>query len=104
MKMRSRADTLDAYEAHLRGAIPRADGEGTSRLISVRRRRIGGLDWIEGRRDGSEVPGWETTYLAGNTADVGILITFSVHPRFRDARVPDLERMLETIVVNQSGL
>lgn len=104
MKSRNKEDTLAAYEAHLRGPLPRADGRGDAHLISLRRISLGGMHWIEGRYEGSEVPNWETTYLAANTAEVGILITFSVHTNFRAQRAADLEKMARTIMVNQRGL
>ncbi|MCX5512990.1 hypothetical protein C3941_02095 [Kaistia algarum] len=103
MKYRNAQDTLTFYEDHLHDPLPRVDGQGVAQLNSLTRRHIGGIEWVEGRVEGSEVSGWETIYLAGNTAEIGMLITFSVHPRARETRLPDLETMATTLVVNQKA-
>jgi hypothetical protein len=46
---------------------------------------------------GSEVPEYETTYLAGNTAEISLLVTFSVHKRYRAVRSEVLQSMMESI-------
>ncbi len=101
MKHRSPEDTLSKYEQHLRAGMPMADGNGRAEVISIRRVVIGGADWVEGVFHGSEVPRYDTTYLAGITAEIGILFTMSVHKNFRDIRSKDLKSMAESLVIYQ---
>jgi hypothetical protein len=75
--------------------------DGNAEFVSVERVTIGGKDWVEGVLIDSEVFNYETTYLATNTADAAILITFSVHKKFRAVRSEVLRRMMQSLVVYQ---
>ncbi|MER8522983.1 hypothetical protein [Mesorhizobium sp. M0220] len=101
MKYRAQTDTLASYEAHLREAMPAVGRGGNADLISLKRVTLAGSQWVEGVLRDSEVHNYYTTYLAGNTAEVAILVTFSVHERFRRAREPDLRSMIESLVIYQ---
>jgi hypothetical protein len=101
MKYRGPMDTLAAYEEHLRSPRPAVGREGTAELVSLRRQRIGGTEWVEGIFRDSEVLNYETTYLAGITAEIAILVTFSVHKKYRAVRSRDLRAMMESLVVYQ---
>jgi hypothetical protein len=101
MKYRSVDDTLAKYEEHLRAPMPAVGREGHAELISIRRSIIGGSQWVEGVLRDSEVHNYDTTYLAGITAEVGILFTLSVHANFRDVRAKDLRQMVQSLVIYQ---
>jgi hypothetical protein len=62
---------------------------------------IAGSEWVEGVLRDSEVHNYDTTYLAGNTAEVAILFTLSVHAKYREVRANDLRQMIESLVVYQ---
>lgn len=101
MKYRSQTDTLASYEQHLREPMPAVGRGGNADLISLKRVTLAGSQWVEGVLRDSEVRNYYTTYLAGNTAEVAILVTFSVHERFRRARELDLRSMIESLVIYQ---
>jgi hypothetical protein len=101
MKYRSPQDTLSSYEEHLRSPMPAVGRSGNAELISLKKVNIAGADWVEGILRDSEVYNYDTTYLAGTTAEVGILVTFSVHKIVRTARDNELRSMIESLVVYQ---
>ncbi len=101
MKYRGPTDTMSAYEEHLRSPRPAVGRDGMAELVSMRRQIIAGTEWIEGVLRDSEVHNYETTYLAANTAEIAILITFSVHERSRAVRYQDLRSMIESLVIYQ---
>jgi hypothetical protein len=103
MKFRGPGDTLAGYEDRLRQPRKAQGREGNAEVVSVGRVKIGGAEWVEGVLRDSEVPNYETTYLAGNTAEVGILATFSVHQQYRAVRTQVLRSMIESFVVYQSA-
>lgn len=95
MKYRSVQDTLAKYEEHLRTPMPAVGRRGYAEFISIERPIIGGSQWVEGVLRDSEVHNYDTTYLAGVTAEVGILFTLSVHASYRDIRAKDLRQMVQ---------
>lgn len=101
MKYRAPTDTLESYEKHLRAPMPAVGRDGNADLISLKIVTLAGSQWVEGLLRDSEVHDYYTTYLAGNTAEVAILVTFSVHERFRGIREPDLQSMIESLVIYQ---
>ncbi|MCK1707715.1 MULTISPECIES: hypothetical protein [unclassified Bradyrhizobium] len=102
MKHRGTHDTLDAYEDHLRGPIPAVGNKsGEAELVSLKRVRIAGTDWVEGIRKNSEVPNYETTYLAGITAEAAVLFTFSIHEPADPKRRRQLRSMADSLVIYQ---
>ncbi len=99
MKYRAADDTLEAYMNHLRGLVTEDQGV---RLISLRREFISGKEWVEGVLMNSEVRDYETTYLCTTTAEIALLITFSIHKDHR-MRSQDLAKMVGSLVVYQRG-
>lgn len=100
------SDTFEEYEAHLSKpkTIASFDGEPLepSEIISLGRQNISGHQWVIGTHFQSEVPNYYTTYAATITSHVGVLVTFSVHQRFRDAYQPGFDRALSSLRVSQS--
>lgn len=101
MKYRSAGDTMTSYEEHLRSPMPAVGREGNADLVSLRHVTIAGSEWVEGVLRDSEVHNYDTTYLAGNTAEVAILFTLSVHAKYREIRAADLRQMITSLVVYQ---
>lgn len=101
MKHRSADDTLAKYEERLRSPMPAVGRDGYADLISLHHRIYAGTEWVEGVLRDSEVHNYDTTYLAGVTAEVAILFTMSVHAKFRDVRAKELRAMAESLVVYQ---
>ncbi len=62
---------------------------------------IAGSEWVEGVLRDSEGHNYDTTYLAGNTAEVAILFTLRVHAKYRGNRAADLRQMITSLVVYQ---
>jgi hypothetical protein len=104
VKERSRADNLQAYEEHLKqrqketaGAV----GTALSEVSYVKRSRLGHVEWVEALQLGSEVPNYDTYYLATTTSNLGILVTMSVHKDHAAAYVRQLTDMMSTLNVYQ---
>lgn len=102
LKQRGPQDTLEAYEEHLRGPIAAAGKNGgQADFVSLRRVRIAGTEWVEGTRRNSEVANYETTYLAGITAESAVLFTFSVHEPATPDRRRQLRTMADSLIIYQ---
>ena len=105
LKERNTDDNLDAYEAHLRQPRPAAVPDGGSSPLAevrfVRRRVLGGNEWVEALHLGSELPNFETYYLGTTTAMLGILVTLSVHKDHSAAYIDQLTDMMGTLTVYQ---
>jgi hypothetical protein len=105
MKPRNDRDNLTAYEAHLQSSqkvTSRQDGKETmSEVRFVRRRKLGSQEWVESLHVGSEIPNYLTYYMGTNTANLGILVTMSVHRDHADKYVRQLQEMMETLHVYQ---
>jgi hypothetical protein len=103
VKERSSSDNLQAYEEHLRK--PKALGDPNkgagqvSEIRYVRRRTLGAHEWVEALHVGSEVPNYETYYLATNTSYLGIVVTMSVHKDNADKYITQLRDMIRTLSV-----
>lgn len=99
MKERNDQDNLDAYEKHLSSPKSNTTIDGapfTSEVRLVRRRRIGEHIWVESLHFGSEIPEFDTYYLATNTAALGVLVTMSV----RKDRVAEFSRSLNEMIAS----
>lgn len=104
MKERSQQDRLDAYETHLRAPQPVTNADGTSTMSEprfVRRTVLGGKEWVEALHLGSELPDYQTYYLATTTSNLGILVTMSVHRDRTDLFVKQLTEMMQALVIYQ---
>jgi hypothetical protein len=67
VKERSRGENLQAYEEHLKQpqkVSDRAGGTVLSEVSYVKRSRLGQVEWVEALQLGSEVPNYDTYYLA----------------------------------------
>jgi hypothetical protein len=102
-KYRGPEDTMSMYEDHLRGPIPAVGREGNAELLSLKRVNLSGAEWVEGVLRDSEVAGYETTYLAALTAEVAMLVTFSIHEKFKTQRLLELRAMMDTLVIYQAS-
>lgn len=104
MTERNKDDRLEAYEEHLRQPKPveRTDG-GTvmSEVRRVGRIRLGGKEWVEAIHVGSEVPDYQTYYLATTTSNLGILVTMSTHKDHADTYVKQLNEMMASLTAYQ---
>lgn len=103
MKYRNAADTLDAYEAHLRAPQQPSGSEQPSTVEKIGRRMLGGYEWVESLHSGSEIESFYTYYLATVTSHVGILVTLSASKERFDALRSDIEEMADSLVVYQLG-
>jgi hypothetical protein len=95
-KWRGPNDSMAFYRQHLETARNR-DSHGAPRVstvLSVREVELGGRRWIDGRHRDSELPGYETRYLAAVTADLGVLITYS----FKNGTGPSYEPLFEKAI------
>lgn len=105
-KYRGIDDSLQAYTQHLE--TPRVIAMENevpvySKVQYVRRAFIGGREWVDGLHIGSEVPGYNTRYLAGVTSHLGILVTFSAHVDNFEKYNTDFERSITNLVTQQTA-
>ena len=73
-------DTLERYREHLSTPQPityKDGGTGMSEVRYVRTELYRGREWVDGMHHGSEVPNYDTRYLATVAGPTAILITFS---------------------------
>ncbi|MEP9388350.1 hypothetical protein [Mesorhizobium sp. KR9-304] len=73
-------DTLERYREHLGTPQPITYNDGSAGMSEVRYVRTelyGGRAWVDGMHHGSEVPNYDTRYLATVAGPTAILITFS---------------------------
>jgi hypothetical protein len=104
MKERNDKDTLAAYEDHLRqmGAGTNSRREVQSSEVGrVYRRTLGTREWVVALHAGSEIPNYDTYYLATATSYLGILVTLSVHKDYSAHYIAQMNRMMETLIVYQ---
>lgn len=105
MKRRNAQDSLEAYQKHLeqpqKTAAPAGGTAGLSEIRYVRRRTLGGKEWVESLHLGSEITGYLTYYLGTTTSSIGILVTLSVHKDHADAYVRELNEMMATLIVHE---
>ena len=72
-----------------------------SEIRYVRRRMIANHEWVEALHAGSEVPNYDTYYLATITSDLGVLVTMSVHKDHSDKYIGQLNDMIATLNIYQ---
>jgi hypothetical protein len=105
MKERNEKDTLNDYEEHLRQPQSAATGDNNRGRVSeiryVRRRMIANHEWVEALHAGSEVPNYDTYYLATITSDLGVLVTMSVHKDHSNKYIGQLNDMIATLNIYQ---
>jgi hypothetical protein len=99
IKERKTDDNLQAYEEHLRQPqrVDNGAGKSTMSVVSyVRRVKLGHTEWVEALHVGSEVPNYNTYYLATNTSHLAILVTMSVYKDHEDVYLRQLTEMIST--------
>jgi hypothetical protein len=104
IKERGAEDNLKTYENHLRESRQLTDKAGSSRvsIVSyVKRVRLGHAEWVEALHLGSEVPNYNTYYLATTTSHLGILVTMSVHHDQQNTYVRQLTEMMSSLNLYQ---
>lgn len=95
-------DDHDQYRAHLRTPRTVDTGDGPLRDSIVRfveTRQIGGRDWVVGAHFESELPGYETWYVATAGARTALLVTYSAHQTVFEDHRRDIEEMIANIVL-----
>jgi hypothetical protein len=97
LKERDSRDNLQAYEEHLKKQ--QSSGGPDTGAGQVKRRALGAHEWIEALHVGSEIPNYQTYYLATNTSYLGILVTMSVHEDSADRYIGQLREMISTLKV-----
>ncbi|HEX4923349.1 MAG TPA: hypothetical protein VFV50_04655 [Bdellovibrionales bacterium] len=96
------SDTLEAYEAHLKTprVIPATKGKPSrSAFKHLKRRQIGGSQWVDSMHLGSEIPNYYTRYMATVKDRLAILVTFSAHQRHYSKYSQDFHRAIESLNV-----
>ena len=104
IKERNRDDNLQAYEDHLKQP-QRLDTNARTSTVSVvsyvKRIRLGHAEWVEALHVGSEVPNYDTYYLATITSHLGVLVTMSVHKDYERIYSRQLTDMMSTLNLYQ---
>ncbi len=103
VKPRNDQDTLEVYEAHLKNPQQVSfQGEAwVSEMKFVKRRLIGGREWVTSLHVGSEIKNFETYYLGTVTSHFGMLVTMSAHKDRSAEYAKDFEEMMATLNVYQ---
>lgn len=103
LKERGSTDSLKVYEDYLKQ--PKKSELKNKEIISkvryVKRRLLGGREWVEGLHSNSEVLNYDTYYLATVTSAIGILVTLSVHKDHVAEYIQQLNEMMGTLYVYQ---
>lgn len=101
-KYRGEQDSLDQYQAYLKGAKSFTLPGGKTQVSepkSVGIKEINGQRWVDALHLASEVPGFYTRYLATVKDNLGIAITFSVAKDHYDAYQDIFDKIIATIKV-----
>lgn len=106
-KYRGEQDSLDQYQAYLKGAktfsLPGGKTQ-VSEAKSVTVREVNGQRWVDALHLASEVPGFYTRYLATVKDSLGIAVTFSVAKDNYDSYQDVFEKIIATLkVFDQKG-
>ncbi len=101
-KYRGEQDSLDQYQAYLKGAKTFTLPGGKTQISepkSVTIKTINGQRWVDSLHLASEVPGFYTRYLATVKDNLGIAVTFSVAKDHYDAYQDIFEKVVATLRV-----
>jgi hypothetical protein len=105
MKERNEEDNLKSYEEYLKQPKKISSSSGAesefSKVRYVRISTIGEHQWVEAQHSGSELPNYDTYYLATNTSYLGIVVTMSVHKDYSKQYVDGLKDMIATLHIYQ---
>ena len=101
-KLRNKEDNLKDYYDYLSKVKTYKTPDNTtvdSSVVHVTNRPIGKFNWVDGLHYQSEIPGFYTQYLATNTAQLGIVITFSYHKDASKKTINALEQSINNLHV-----
>jgi hypothetical protein len=90
-------DSPQTYLRHLEGLTRR---NGVSVVTKPEERLIGSTIWLDGTFHNSELPGYDTRYLARIEGRVGVLVTFSAHRSAAAGAQAISNGIAETVEVN----
>lgn len=94
------SDGLSQYEAYLRQPRQSTDPDGkplVSRVLSVQRRTLHDIEWVDSLHDESELPGFRTRYLATVKDGLGVLVTFSIRITSYPSYEPDFAQFVQSL-------
>jgi len=103
-KIRNQQDNLKDYYDHLSKVKTYETPDNVtinSSVIHVSNRPIGKFNWVNGLHYQSELPGYYTQYLATNTAQLGVVITFTYHKDASKKVIKALELSIENLYIYQ---
>jgi hypothetical protein len=105
-KWRASYDTREAYVEHLSKPHKWRTPEGEEivpDVLYVRDTILGGHDWVDSRHRNAELERFVTRYMATVTADIGVLVTYSIHQNHIDTYDPALSRAVEGLDIYQQA-
>lgn len=106
-KYRGEQDSIDQYQAHLKGAKSFTLPGGKTQISeakTVSLREINGQRWVDSLHLASEVPGFYTRYLATVKDSLGVAVTFSVGRDHYDSYRDIFDKIIATLkVFDQKG-
>jgi hypothetical protein len=103
-KLTGPEDNLNSFYNYLRQPKTLV-GRGSSSLsqpISIEKKKMGSLDWVQAVHIGSEVPNFTTRYLATVKDKLAILISFSADRDFENKYKPVFEKAIRSLVIDAS--
>jgi len=101
-KKRGPQDSLANYEGHLKTPRNMKNYKNipySSKVKVVKKRKINGVDWVDGIHLGSEVETYYTRYAATVKDSLGILVTFSAHKDHYAKYSNDFMKAIQTLKV-----
>lgn len=101
-KEASPIDNLTTYQQNLEQPrlLPTNGGKPLrSKVIEVKRRKISGVQWVDGLHNGSEVPNYYTRYLATVQDGVAIIVSFSGHVKHYTKYSQDFFKAIQSLKV-----
>ena len=105
-KLRNQQDTLEDYHAYLSRPKTFISPEGeqlTSAVLKLSQPMIAGINWVDSTHYQSELTHYHTRYLAANTAQLGVLITFSYAQDAPQSVITAFEESIEALRVYQQN-
>ena len=107
-KKKGPQDSLPNYETHLKTPRNMKNYKNipySSKVKVVKKRKINGVDWVDGIHLGSEVETYYTRYAATVKDSLGILVTFSAHKDHYSKYSNDFMKAIQTLkVIAPKGL
>lgn len=107
-KKKGPQDSLPNYESHLKTPRKMKNYKSipySSKVKVVKKRKINGVDWVDGLHLGSEVETYYTRYAATVKDSLGILVTFSAHKDHYSKYSNDFMKAIQTLkVIAPKGL